>query len=74
VVIGGNITLISGIENLRDFIVEQVYMYEHRKMEIVIEDAREFVNAEGAAINVLKNMFLKEEGIEYFCKKVILNE
>jgi hypothetical protein len=23
---------------------------------------------------VLKNMFLKEEGIEYFCKKVILNE
>jgi hypothetical protein len=49
-------------------------MYEHRKMEIVIEDAREFVNAEGAAINVLKNMFLKEEGIEYFCKKVILNE
>lgn len=74
VVIGGNITLIPGIENLRDFVVEQVYMYEHRKMKIIIEDAKEFVNAEGAAINVLKNMFLKEEGIEYFCKKVILNE
>ncbi|ABR30552.1 ROK family transcriptional regulator [Thermosipho melanesiensis] len=70
-VIGGNITLLPQISHIKEYLMSEIYMINNRNIEIKIEDGREFVNAEGAAINVLNTIFSNKKWLEYFYKKVI---
>ncbi|MBT1247695.1 MULTISPECIES: ROK family protein [unclassified Thermosipho (in: thermotogales)] len=70
VVIGGNITLHPQIKMLKNFIKEEIYLENKRQLDILIENGKKFVNAEGVAIKTLKNIFSTDDGIKYFLKKV----
>ncbi|QTA38733.1 ROK family transcriptional regulator [Thermosipho ferrireducens] len=74
VVIGGNIAYIPQVEMLRTLLENEIYMIEERNMEILIEDMKEFVNAEGAAIKVLNAIFSEDKWLEYFYRKVVNDE